>query len=119
MIVDRARIVMAADRFDPAKGMVESSQGGLIELVECLLEEQWSSARGWAGEPLVEPVEVLTRQEREVLALLASGRTDEQVGKRLKISLRTVRRIYSGMARRWAIRSRFEAGVVAARNGWV
>ncbi|GAA1858496.1 helix-turn-helix transcriptional regulator [Myceligenerans crystallogenes] len=117
-IVDRSRILLPADPLDPSAGIVESSHSGLLGSVESLLEEQWSAARAW-GEPAGEQAEPLTRQEREVLALLAAGRTDEQVGNRLKVSLRTVRRIYADMARRWAVRSRFEAGVVAARNGWV
>lgn len=118
MIVDRSRLILSTDPLDPDAGVIESGQPGLLESLTSLLEEQWSSARRWDEGPMGDSLP-LSEQERELLTLLASGRTDEQAGRRLRVSIRTVRRIYSDVARRMAIRSRFEAGVVAARNGWV
>ncbi|MBO0610490.1 helix-turn-helix transcriptional regulator [Myceligenerans salitolerans] len=118
VIADRSRFVLSTDPLDPEAGVVEAGHSGLLGSIAHLLEEQWSTARDW-DEPSNREASPLTRQERDLLGLLAAGRTDEQVGHRLKVSLRTVRRTYSHLARRMAIRSRFEAGVVAARNGWV
>jgi len=61
----------------------------------------------------------LTAQQREVVRLLAEGLTDEGISRRIGVSLRTVRRIASELMVRLTARSRFEAGVKAARSGWI
>jgi DNA-binding NarL/FixJ family response regulator len=61
----------------------------------------------------------LTPQERELLMLLGIGCTDDIAARRLGISLRTVRRMSSELMNRLGARSRFEAGVRAAKEGWL
>ncbi|WP_225726177.1 MULTISPECIES: LuxR C-terminal-related transcriptional regulator [unclassified Nocardia] len=61
----------------------------------------------------------LSAQERQLLRFLAEGMTDEAIARRLAISARTSRRVTTGLMRRLGARSRFEAGVKAARLGWV
>jgi len=58
-------------------------------------------------------------RERELLALLAAGSTDESAAYRLGVSVRTVRRMVSDLMGRLGARSRFEAGARAAERGWV
>jgi DNA-binding CsgD family transcriptional regulator len=60
-----------------------------------------------------------TTTERDLLALLAQGLTDDAAAKRLSISVRTERRIVADLMRRLDATSRFEAGVKAARRGWI
>lgn len=45
--------------------------------------------------------------------------TDENAGKRLGISLRTVRRQMASLMERLNASSRFEAGLKAAQSGWL
>lgn len=45
--------------------------------------------------------------------------TDETAGKRLGLSLRTVRRQMAGLMERLDATSRFEAGLKAAQRGWL
>jgi len=61
----------------------------------------------------------LSRTDRLLLRLLADGLTDEAAAKRLGISARTVRRTMVNLMDRLAAESRFEAGVEAARRGWI
>ncbi len=59
------------------------------------------------------------QRERELLALLVAGSTDESAAYRLGVSVRTVRRMVSVLMERLGARSRFEAGARAAERGWL
>lgn len=58
-------------------------------------------------------------RERELLALLVAGSTDESAAYRLGVSVRTVRRMVSDLMGRLGARSRFQAGARAAERGWL
>jgi DNA-binding CsgD family transcriptional regulator len=58
-------------------------------------------------------------RERELLALLMAGSTDESAAYRLGVSVRTVRRMVSVLMERLDARSRFQAGARAAERGWL
>ena len=57
----------------------------------------------------------LTRREREVLALVAEGRTDREIGGRLFISHRTVERHVSNLLAKLDVRRRSELAALAHR----
>jgi DNA-binding CsgD family transcriptional regulator len=61
----------------------------------------------------------LTRREREVLALLADGLTDREVGARLVISPKTVEKHVGAVLRKTASPSRTAAVVQALDRGWL
>lgn len=71
------------------------------------------------GEPPRQDEHGLSAQEQQLLKLLASGLTDEAAGKRLGVSLRTVRRHMAALMERLNATSRFEAGLKAAQRGWL
>ncbi|MFG1608405.1 LuxR C-terminal-related transcriptional regulator [Actinoplanes sp. NPDC049265] len=88
----------------------------LVGTVVALFEQLWVSAA-----PLT-PCEVtngagLSPRERELLALLSAGCTDESAAARLGISVRTVRRMMAAIMTRLGARSRFQAGLKAADRG--
>ncbi len=56
---------------------------------------------------------------RFLLAELAAGARDEQIARKLGISLRTVRRRVAGLLAELGADTRFQAGIEAARRGWV
>jgi DNA-binding CsgD family transcriptional regulator len=56
---------------------------------------------------------------RFLLQQLAAGEHDEQIARRLGISLRTVRRRVADLMSELGADSRFQAGVEAARRGWI
>lgn len=66
---------------------------------------------GAAGHP--------TQEDLHIAGLLALGLKDEAVVKRLAISHRTYRRRVRHLMDKLGARSRFEAGVLAERAGWV
>jgi DNA-binding NarL/FixJ family response regulator len=59
----------------------------------------------------------LTAREREVLALLASGKTNRQIGKTLHISEHTVARHVSNLFNKLAVSSRTAAAAFAHKHG--
>jgi DNA-binding CsgD family transcriptional regulator len=61
----------------------------------------------------------LTSQEKAVLRLLGEGFTDEGVARKLGVSVRTGRRITADLMGRLGAKSRFQAGMRAARLGWL
>jgi DNA-binding CsgD family transcriptional regulator len=60
-----------------------------------------------------------TPDERDLVALIAAGATDEVVAHRLGVSVRTVRRRLHDLLDELGASNRFHAGVEAARRGWI
>lgn len=58
-------------------------------------------------------------RDRKVLLLLAGGATDETIARQLGLSTRTVERRVRAMLDRLGAETRFQAGVQAARRGWL
>ncbi len=61
----------------------------------------------------------LTAAQREILCLLSTGLTDAAIASYLDISLRTTARRVADLMRQLDASSRFQAGVEAARRGWL
>lgn len=61
----------------------------------------------------------LAERDRRVLSLLASGATDQQISRSLGVSTRTVERRVATLMQGLAAATRFQAGVQAARRGWI
>nr|WP_254281022.1 helix-turn-helix transcriptional regulator [Frigoribacterium sp. VKM Ac-2836] len=60
-----------------------------------------------------------TPAERDLLALVAAGATDDVIAGQLGISSRTLRRRLHALFDELGASNRFHAGVEAARRGWV
>jgi DNA-binding CsgD family transcriptional regulator len=61
----------------------------------------------------------LNDRERTILTLMSSGATDEAIARRLGMSRRTVVRHTAALLDRLGATTRFQAGVQAARLGWL
>ncbi|SFB36001.1 regulatory protein, luxR family [Amycolatopsis marina] len=109
----------------PSEGQ-DGRQGGIamfrlpsvVAATVGLFERVWSAAVPLVADE-VPGGTGLTERERELLTLLSAGCTDESAAARLDISVRTVRRMVSGIMSRLGARSRFQAGVKAADRGWL
>jgi DNA-binding NarL/FixJ family response regulator len=60
-----------------------------------------------------------TPEERNLLARMAAGNTDESIARRLGISDRQVRRRIARLLNQLGVSSRFAAGAEAVRRGWL
>jgi DNA-binding CsgD family transcriptional regulator len=81
-----------------------------------LFEQLWAAAAPLTSAEVTNGAG-LTVRERELLALLSAGCTDESAAARLGISVRTVRRMMAAIMTRLGARSRFQAGLKAADRG--
>ncbi|GAB3793286.1 DNA-binding response regulator [Nocardioides ungokensis] len=91
-------------------------QQGLVEALTLLFELMWDRA---APVPELDRGEARPDLRRFLLQQLASGAQDEQVARTLGISLRTVRRRVADVLTELGADTRFQAGVEAARRGWL
>jgi DNA-binding CsgD family transcriptional regulator len=75
--------------------------------------------RGVVGEPVTTPKDTfgLSRREREVLTLIADGRTNREIGERLFISQKTVGVHVGNILAKLGVSGRVEAAAVAIRLG--
>ena len=64
-----------------------------------------------------DPLDALTEREREVLALVADGLPNKQIGRRLEISEKTVKAHLTSIFRTIGVTDRMQAGLWARRHG--
>ncbi|WP_436496614.1 hypothetical protein [Actinokineospora sp. HUAS TT18] len=118
IIMDGRVAVVPIDPADSGKGALIVRQPGLITGFLRLFQRIWEDARElpWvrSGD---EPD--LTDEDRQVLAHMASGGTDEGAARLLGVSVRHLRRRIARLMERLGAGSRFEAGAEAARRGWI
>ncbi|RKR91881.1 regulatory LuxR family protein [Micromonospora pisi] len=118
-VVDEALAMLPSDRRDGRPGDVAMFQlPSVVNAVTELFERLWLSAMPLTAAEVTEGTG-LSERERELLALLSAGCTDESAAARLGISVRTVRRMMSAIMNRLGARSRFQAGLKAADRGWL
>ncbi len=116
VIFDRSVAVLPANSSDSREGAVVLYGKPTVTAFCSLFDWIWERAIPLDLDP-VRRDEVTVALEEEAIWLLAQGYTDETVAKRLSVSPRTSRRIVESMMRRLGARSRFQAGVLAERNG--
>ncbi|GGU25947.1 helix-turn-helix transcriptional regulator [Nocardioides albus] len=115
MMVVGSTHAMFPDPLGPVEQpMINVRQRGIVEVVTSYFEELWRRAL-----PAAELEDLPNAERRLLLAELASGAQDEQIARRLGVSLRTVRRRVAELLEELGATSRFEAGVEAARRGWL
>jgi DNA-binding CsgD family transcriptional regulator/sugar-specific transcriptional regulator TrmB len=118
IIMDERVGVVPIDPHNSRRGALVVQQAGLLAGFLELFHRTWEDAMElpWVNDPLEdEPAE----EDRQVLRLLASGKTDETAARELGVSVRHLRRRVARLMDRLQAQSRFEAGVEAVRRGWI
>lgn len=64
-------------------------------------------------------VKALTPREREVLRLVAQGKSNREIGKELNIAERTVRSHMESILQKLRVANRVEAVMAAVKLGWI
>lgn len=120
VLFDRSAALLPLDPEDSGAGAVQLSGAGAVTALAELHSSVWEQAdpfgtRTDRGADEDAP----DGQERQMLRLLSEGMTDEVAARHLGIGVRTARRMMASLMRRLGARSRFEAGVIAERRGWL
>lgn len=90
--------------------------GVLGEVID-LFETLWTLATPMAAEAVAGPDATASGEtDHELLRLLAAGATDEAIARQLQVSLRTVQRRVRKLEDMLGARTRFQAGIQAARR---
>ncbi|MFG2985438.1 LuxR C-terminal-related transcriptional regulator [Streptomyces sp. NPDC048258] len=109
---------------DGSLALLPARSGGALiirepDLLAYLLdvfERDWENAAPFATGPQAAH-DVSKTMKQSILVLLAKGLKDESIARRLGISLRTCRRHVSELLEGLGAHSRFQAGVIAERQG--
>ncbi|MEE4543974.1 helix-turn-helix transcriptional regulator [Streptomyces sp. V4-01] len=118
VIFDSHTALLPGNPSVPAESALVLRGSRLMPTYVALFEDVWLRASPFKPElPPEETAESPDDKHRAVLRLLANGLTDEQVGRRLGISPRTVGRTVAELMERMGALSRFQMGTLAARAG--
>ncbi|MEP6695417.1 MAG: LuxR C-terminal-related transcriptional regulator [Pseudonocardiales bacterium] len=118
IVIDREVAMLPLDPESSTRGAVLTRQPGTVTALVALFEQVWSTAAPLGG-LAHQPPGTLSGAERQLLRMLAAGAKDEAAAREFGVSVRTVRRMMAELAERLHASSRFQAGVHAAREGWI
>ncbi|MET9647490.1 LuxR C-terminal-related transcriptional regulator [Streptomyces syringium] len=112
---DLAVVTLAADDH-PGVVSLLIRPSGLFQALSNVFESLWRlavpiSAAGTGTQ--------IDARDRRILTLMASGATDDAIARHLGVGRRTVVRRVSALLARLGATTRFQAGVQAARRGWL
>ncbi|GGS43782.1 helix-turn-helix transcriptional regulator [Actinokineospora fastidiosa] len=114
-IADRSMAILPCSYSHPdpsRRWLVRPS--ALLDAVVACFESQWARAV-----PISAPAAEVSDRDRELLALLSSGMKDRTIARAMGITDRTVGRRVTELMRLLGAETRFQAGVLAARRGWL
>ncbi|MDC0761662.1 response regulator [Brevibacillus porteri] len=117
-LVDAVRVVASGGAYIHPK-----VTGKLIEEFRRLSEQEGTAERSFSVDEsqAIDPkvIESLTRREREVLQLMAEGKSNRAIGEFLFISEKTVKNHVSSILQKLNVQDRTQAVVISIKNGWV
>jgi DNA-binding NarL/FixJ family response regulator len=91
---------------------VRAVHGGQVLLAPEAAEAMLASANGSSGTPAQ-----LTEREREVLALIAAGRSNREIARSLAVAEKTVKTHVSNVLMKLGVQDRTQAALYAVRHG--
>jgi sugar-specific transcriptional regulator TrmB len=112
-IADRSVALLPLVLEDMVESALVVRKCALLDALVVLFELLWEQSS-----PVV-PAPVAAQPDLGLLTLLAAGAKDETIARQLGISPRTVTRRVAELLDQLGARTRFHAGVLAARNGWL
>lgn len=118
VVFDRSLAIVARSRDEDDRAALVVRSPELAATLARVFDAAWEfaaplHAAGAEEEPSLSAV------QRSILQGLAAGLTDEALAARLDLSVRTCRRHIAGLFELLGAESRFQAGVLAARRGWL
>lgn len=119
-LADEDFALLPIDLHDLSAGAIIARGSALVGSYLALYEFCWHCATRYGEDsPAERGGDGLSEQQVAALHMLAAGVKDEEVARNLGVSLRTASRLLSEIMQELGAASRFEAGVKAARLGWL
>lgn len=126
MVVADRRLAIVPLTLD-VPGMQEGAlllhPSALLSALTTLFDTLWDRATPIGPEGSLtedeEPPDGLSPRDRRLLALVAAGLKDEAIARQLGLAVRTVRRDVARMMNDLGAETRFQAGLQAAKRGWL
>lgn len=112
-IADRSVALLPLVLEDMVESALVVRKCALLDALVVLFELLWDQSSPILPGPAVQ------QPDLGLLTLLAAGAKDETIARQLGISPRTVTRRVAELLDQLGARTRFHAGVLAARNGWL
>lgn len=119
VLVDSRTALVPMDPAETSRGAIALSNPATTVAFAALFDLAWETGLPLGTTHNRHHSTGLTPAEQQLLKLLAQGLTDEAAGNHLSVSLSTVRRTMAALMERLGARSRFEAGLRAAEQGWL
>ncbi|TDC20960.1 LuxR family transcriptional regulator [Streptomyces sp. 8K308] len=119
LIYDRECVVLPLDPLATAAGAAIVRDPSVLSFLCQVFEQCWEEGRDFIEPDVAEPGTEPVGMEREVLLLMATGRTNDDIALRLGVSQRSVSRTVAQLMTRLGATNRFQAGVRAAELGWL
>lgn len=115
-IADREHALLPLVLDDMTASALLIRRSALLDALVVLFELLWTQST-----PLLAPGEAADEYnpEQDLLALLAAGVKDEAIARQLGLSPRTVTRRAGALIEALGARTRFQAGALAQRRGWL
>ena len=125
LVSDDRTLILDLSAFDPdGDGSLETRRLTQVRAGARLLEEIWQLSTPYG--PTMEAAQrppgdraPLEPRDHRILAMLTSGVSDQIIARRTGVSVRTVERRVRYLMDHLGAATRFQAGVQAARRGWV
>lgn len=102
-----------------ADELVYAMQGALRGMPVMSGDVSQALTRGLRRRTAQDEDEGLTEREREVLLLIAEGRSNKEIGDELHISIKTVKTHVSNLLMKCELEDRTQLAIYAHRKGWV
>jgi DNA-binding CsgD family transcriptional regulator len=118
IVVDRETALLPAPPDEPGSWLAVVREPNVVKWIVSTFEQLWAEAS-----PLDELLDQhhtepeVDETRLAILRLMADGEKDEAISRRLSISVRTCRRHIADYMAQVGATSRFQAGVIASRNG--
>ncbi|MEV4471324.1 helix-turn-helix transcriptional regulator [Nonomuraea sp. NPDC049504] len=119
LIYDRRTAILQADPEDLHAGSILIRGGSVVRSLAAIYDYCWTTASEPEDVPRSADGVSLTEQQLAVLRMLAAGAKDSAIARSMGVSTRTITRLVSELTAMLGASSRFQAGVRAARLGWL
>jgi DNA-binding NarL/FixJ family response regulator len=119
MVICDRQIAMIPAAEEQPETALRIRDPAIVAVLRSIFASSWDTAAPLAASITPDQPTDLTLAERTLLQLLAAGQTDEAAASNLQRSLSTISRQKKVLMRKLQAASSFQAGVNAAKKGWL